>query len=95
MMLAGGSTGSTPAEKDREPAAAQSTDTALSSRVKARIAADPVLGGFSIGVAASAGLVTLSGAVATYAARETAEKLAMATEGVKAVNNKITVNYGK
>jgi osmotically-inducible protein OsmY len=39
--------------------------------------------------------VTLSGGVPTYAARETAEKLAMTTEGVKAVNNKITVNYGK
>jgi len=95
MMLSGGSSGSSPAERDRPAAATSATDAALSSRVRASYAADPVLRNFAIGVAASAGLVTLSGAVATYATRESAEKLAMATDGVKAVDNRITVNYGK
>ncbi len=95
LMLGGGSTGSTPAQKDRPAGPSQASDATVNSRIKAAYAADPALGKFMIDVGTSAGMVTLSGSVATYAAREKAEKLAMATDGVKAVDNKIIVNYAK
>jgi osmotically-inducible protein OsmY len=93
MMLGGGSSASTPAQKDQP--AAPVADTALMRQIEARYAADAILGTYVIRVGASAGLVTLYGTVATYAARESAEKMAMATAGVKAVDNRITVNYGQ
>lgn len=95
MMLGGGSTGGSAVEKDRATTATQASDTVLSDRVRAQYAADPMLVKSTITVRASAGMVTLSGKVSTYAARESAEKLAMATDGVKGVDNQITVNYEK
>ncbi|MDH4126570.1 MAG: BON domain-containing protein [Gammaproteobacteria bacterium] len=95
MMLGGGSTASTPMERDRATPAAQASDSTLSSRVRAQYAKDPMLAQAAITVSAAAGMVTLSGTVSTYAARESAEKLAMATDGVKGVDNNITVNYEK
>jgi osmotically-inducible protein OsmY len=95
MMLGGGSPGSTPAAKDRPSGAKQASDAAINSRLRAQSAADPGLAKFAIGVSTAAGFVTLSGKVATYAARETAEKLAMATDGVKAVDNQISVSYAQ
>ncbi|MDA0705866.1 MAG: BON domain-containing protein [Proteobacteria bacterium] len=95
MMLGGGSAGRTPAENDRGTGTAQASDTALSGRVQAQYATDPALANFAIKVSAAAGLVTLSGKVSTYAARGSAEKLVMATDGVKGVDNQITVNYQK
>jgi osmotically-inducible protein OsmY len=38
-------------------------------------------------------MVRLSGSVPSYEAREKAEKLAMATDGVAGVENKITVEF--
>ena len=95
MMLGGGSAGSTNTQTDRTAGAAQVPDSQLIGRIEAKMAADPVLAKFALKVSAAAGLVTLSGKVPSYAARESAEKLAMATDGVKAVDNQITVNYEK
>ena len=91
LMMGGGSTGGSPAQKDRPSNSSQSADSAITARVRNRHAADPVVSKFALGVRTSGGMVTLSGTVATYAARETAEKLAMATDGVRAVDNQITV----
>jgi hyperosmotically inducible periplasmic protein len=87
MMLGGGS--SAPSS------ASQTADATLSSRVRAKYAADPVLGKQAITVQARSGLVSLTGTVATYAVREAAEKTAMAVDGVKGVDNRISVNYTK
>lgn len=95
MMLGGGATGSSAVEKDRTSVATQTSDTVLSDRVRAQYSADPMLAKSGITVRASDGMVTLAGKVSTYAARETAEKLAIATHGVKGVDNQITVNYEK
>jgi hypothetical protein len=81
--------------KDRPSGATQASDAAINSRLRAQYAADPGLAKFALGVNTAAGFVTLSGKVATYSARETAEKLAMATDGVKAVDNQISVNYAQ
>ncbi|MGI9270474.1 MAG: BON domain-containing protein [Woeseiaceae bacterium] len=94
LMMSGGTGGSTKVEKDR-PAQPQASNSAVSSAVMAKYAADPLVSKLGVDVSASGGMVTLSGTVPTYAARETAEKLAMATEGVKAVDNRINVEYQK
>ena len=92
LMMAGGGSGSTSAERDRPAASPTSNDAALAASVRASYAADPLLSRFDIGVRAASGRVTLSGTVATYAARESAEKIAMTTAGVKAVSNEIKVD---
>ena len=93
LMVGGGSSGNSAAEEERAASLAEATDTATANKVKQNFAADAELGGQVIYVSASAGMVRLSGSVASYAARENAEKIAMATDGVKAVENKITVEF--
>jgi len=93
MMLGGGTTGGSSTAGNHPSNATQPSDSALSDRVRAQYAADPMLAKSAITVSTSAGLVTLTGNVPTYAARESAEKLAMSTSGVKGVNNRITVNH--
>jgi hyperosmotically inducible protein len=94
LIIGGGSAGSTTVQKDTS-AQSQAGNSLLSERVMAKLAADPMVSKLGLDVRASGGMVTLSGKVPTYAARETAEKLAMATDGVKAVDNRITVQYKK
>ena len=90
LMLGGGSPASS-AEAEQTTASTEAADTATSNRVKAKFAADAELGRHAIGVHTKAGMVTISGSVPSYGTRESAEKLAIATDGVKAVDNKITV----
>ena len=93
LMVGGGSTSSSTAEEDRATSLAEAADTATTNRLKQKFAADADLGKQTIYVSTNAGMVRLSGSVASYAARENAEKLTMATDGVKAVENKITVEF--
>lgn len=67
-------------------------DAALGSAVRARIGADAVLGRAPITVSASAGTVTLSGAVGSAAQRAAAERAVRTVAGVVAVNNQLEVN---
>lgn len=66
-------------------------DAAISTKVKAKLTADPELNPFNIDVDTRDGRVTLSGRVRTAAAKAEAEKLALATEGVKSVANELEV----
>ena len=91
LMMTGASSGSS-AEKDRPSQSQTSSDSAITARVKSRYAADSLVGKFDVGVQTSGAMVTLSGTVTSYAAREAAEKLAISTDGVKAVDNQIEVN---
>ncbi len=91
LMLGGGSASSSSAEDKQTTKSTQAADVATSSRVKQEFAADGELSQHQIYVTTTAGMVKLSGSVSTYAARESAEKLAMASDGVKAVDNQITV----
>jgi len=94
LMMAGGSGSGSKVEKDR-PSQPRAGNSAVGDSVRARYAADPLVSKLGVDVSASGGMVTLSGTVPTYAARETAEKLAMATDGVTAVDNQINVEYQK
>ena len=67
------------------------TDAWLVTKVKSKLLADPQVNSFDIDVDALDGQVTLSGVVTAERARQEAERLAKATEGVKLVRNEIRV----
>jgi hyperosmotically inducible protein len=67
------------------------TDAWLVTKVKSQLAADPDVNAFNIDVDALDGEVTLSGVVTGERARDEAEEIARATDGVKAVRNEIRV----
>ena len=73
------------------PAAAQSARATedLAGKVKARIEAEPDLKNESITVSASGNTVTLQGEASSVIMRAKAGELAMNTEGVRKVNNKL------
>ena len=86
-----GGSGDYRAERDQRDAASVAADTAISSAIKGKFAADPVVSVFEIGVRSWNGTVTLTGTVGSIRARETAEDIARATSGVTAVNNLIDI----
>ncbi len=93
MMVGAATPASRTAEQDRATRMAAAADAATTDRVKRAFAADAELSQQMIYVSTKAGMVRLSGSVSSYAARENAEKLALATDRVRAVENKITVEF--
>ena len=74
------------------PAAAQSASaSAVAAKVKAKLDAEPDLKNHTITVSESKGTVTLEGEAPSVLARAKAGELAMNTEGVKKVNNKVKI----
>jgi hyperosmotically inducible periplasmic protein len=67
------------------------TDMGLTTSVKTKLLADPSVGGLRIDVDTREGVVTLIGQVKTQVEKETALRLARETEGVRSVEDKITV----
>jgi hyperosmotically inducible periplasmic protein len=66
-------------------------DATLTTRVKSKFAADPVVSAMGISVETLKGTVQLSGFAKSSEERMTAEKLARETSGVAAVRNDIVV----
>ncbi len=64
-------------------------DVAITKDVQDRLGADPVAKESKIGVETKAGVVHLSGAVATDTERASAEKIARDTPGVRGVDNNV------
>ena len=64
-------------------------DSAITQDVHARIQADPTSTGSKIGVDTKAGVVSLSGAVASDTVRDSAERIARETPGVRSVDNNV------
>ncbi len=77
--------------KDERPPSVVTSDTAITSKIKGKFAADDVVSVYRIGVRTYEATVTLTGAVGSYNARQRAESLARATDGVRVVNNQITI----
>jgi osmotically-inducible protein OsmY len=68
------------------------SDATTAATVKSKLLWNRHTSGMSINVDSRDGVVTLEGEVASDAARETAERLAANTDGVRSVNNDIRVN---
>ena len=67
-------------------------DTAITEDVRSRLAADGQTKPFAITVATTAGVVQVTGAVAKSADRDSVERIARETPGVRSVDN--NVRYG-
>jgi osmotically-inducible protein OsmY len=65
------------------------SDSAITTRVRTKIAGDPVLKGSPIGVDTDLGIVTLHGVVASRARAARAAGLALNTKGVTAVDSEL------
>lgn len=69
----------------------QLSDNAITAKVETKLAADPDINPFNVAVTTNEGVVTLTGEVEKDRARDEAEKLAAATEGVVRVDNEISI----
>ncbi len=77
---------------DKRSQAAAVSDTVITSEIRKKFAADPVVGMFNIGIRTYVGAVTLSGNVSSDAAKAQAGQIARSADGVKTVHNHIRVN---
>lgn len=78
-----------------QEAAAATDDAAITSRVKARLLADPEVSGLQIDVDTVNGKVTLTGTAESAYQKKEAGKLARNAEGVVSVDNRIEVQPKK
>jgi hyperosmotically inducible protein len=94
------------AQKDEAPATQQATedskktadgttvavsDAAITAKVKAAIFLEPALKSLNITVDTTGGIVTLSGTIDTPEKQERALQIAQNVDGVKTVNNQLSV----
>ena len=79
------------AERAGSKTASAMSDTAITAKVKAGLAAEPDLSALAIKVETEKGVVSLSGFVESKAEAERAEKLAKGVEGVTSVKSAIKV----
>lgn len=73
-------------------AACASSDPGVTTAVKTKLAADDTVKAYQIDVDTKGGVVTLTGAVETQAAKDRAVQLARETDGVSRVEDLLTVN---
>ena len=66
-------------------------DTAITSKVKTALLADPEVSGFKINVDTEKGRVKLKGEVKTLAIRKKAESITRGVEGVQSVDNQLVI----
>lgn len=71
-----------------------SAPSSLAQSVSARIAADDMLSGQTIGVTANGSVVTLRGRVASQALKSRADGLARSVSGVTDVDNRLVIQAG-
>jgi osmotically-inducible protein OsmY len=77
--------------RNQESVGAYVDDATLTTRVKAKFAADPTVSAMAISVETMKGVVQLSGFAKSNEERAVAERLARETSGVRAVRNDIAI----
>lgn len=91
LVVGGAAAGGYQLGKDERQPAVVASDSAITTKIKAKYVADSVVSVFNVSVRTYAGVVTLTGTVGNYVARDQAGRIATATKGVAAVNNEIVV----
>ena len=91
LVVGGASTGGYQAGKNERNSAVLASDSAITTEIKRKFGADSVLSMFNINIRTYKGIVTLTGSVDDYVARNQAGGIAKATTGVEIVNNQIVV----
>lgn len=77
--------------REGEKAGDKMSDAAITAKVKTAIVAEPGLKAMQIDVDTVNGVVTLKGTVGSPELMESARRVALTVEGVKSVNNQLTV----
>jgi len=90
-LVGGAAVGGYHVAKDERAPGVVASDSAITTKIKSKYASDPVVSVFEIGVRTWEGTVTLTGAVGSFRARDTAGEIASKTKGVSAVNNLIEI----
>ena len=80
--------------KAAESAVEKADDAAVTAKVKSALLADDQVKGLQINVDTSNGTVTLSGTAKSANEKQRAEQVATAVEGVRGVQNRISVQGG-
>ncbi len=88
LVVGGGTTGG---YQDARKPEVVASDSAITTEIKGKYGADSTVSMFNIGVRTHNGIVTLTGTVANYVARDQAGRIAKASTGVTVVNNQIVV----
>jgi hyperosmotically inducible protein len=70
----------------------QTDDASITAAVKSKLAADTTVGGLKIDVDTKEGVVSLSGPVKTQDQKDTAERIARETSGVKDVQDNLVIS---
>lgn len=91
MLVGGGSAGGYEAAKGERTASEVADDSAITTRIRGKHSADPLVSVFDVRVRTYEGTVTLWGTVGSIRARDRAVALARETDGVRAVNNQIII----
>jgi hyperosmotically inducible protein len=88
---AASSGGSSSSSGGAQPSGQQAADSAISTSVRSKFAANPALKALNLSVDTHDGIVTLRGQAANVGQKNTAQADARAVKGVKSVQNLITV----
>jgi hyperosmotically inducible protein len=91
LVVGGAAVGGYQLGKDEREPSVVASDSAITSKIKAKYVADSIVSVFNISVRTYEGKVTLSGTVGSHVARDQAMDLARSTAGVKTVTNQIIV----
>jgi len=91
LVVGGAAVGGYQLGKDERQPGVVASDSAVTSKIKAKYVADSIVSVFKISVRTYEGKVTLSGTVGSHVARNQALDLAKSTTGVKTVTNQIIV----
>lgn len=78
-------------ERKADQAGQAIDDAAITTSLKGKYLADDTLKGLDISVETQQGVVTLTGSVQSDSAKELATTIAQGVDGVKSVNNQLTV----
>lgn len=92
MLLGDGSSSNSQLGVDNRSSDQISADNAISATIRSRYGADTTLAEAGLAVRTETYVVTVSGQVNEFADRDRAVRIARNTDGVRSVNNQISVN---
>lgn len=92
MLLGNASSGEGASAADTRSSAQVTLDNTITSKVRRRLSADDIVADYAIGVSTDNNVVTLTGTVGSFPARDRAVQIASEQDQVSRVTNSIVVN---
>ncbi len=92
LLLGKGSSGDGAMATDDRSSAQVAEDNTISATIRRRFSADSSVSKYAVGIRTVDNIVTLSGTVDSFPARDRAARIATDTDGVKSIKNQIVVN---